>query len=79
MLGLTDIQSANTTLHADLVAENGLIQQIIAAVASGALNQAGAAALIAQMNSDDADAKSNIAAITAALAPPAGGGGSGTP
>ncbi len=67
MLGLTDIQSANTTLHADLVAENGLIKQILQAVANGQLDQAGAAALIATMTADDADAKSNIAALTAAL------------
>ena len=71
MLGLTDIQSADTTLHADLVSENGLITQILAAVASGQLNQAGAQALITSMNADDSTAKSNIAAITAALTPPA--------
>ena len=79
MLGLTDIQNANTTLHADLIAENGLITQLIAAVASGQLDQAGAQALITTMTADDATAKSNIAAITAALTPAAGTGGTPTP
>ncbi len=72
MAGLSDVTSAQTTLHADLVAENGLIKQLLAAFAAGNLTPAQAQALVDGMNADDADAKSNVAAITAAL-PPAGG------
>ncbi len=69
MAGLSDVQSAQTTLHQDLVSETGLIKQILAAVANGNLTPTAAQALVDAMNADDADAKSNIAAITAALPP----------
>lgn len=71
MAGITDINSAETTLHADLVAENGLIKQILTAFANQTLTPAQAQALVDGMNADDADAKANAAAITAALTPPA--------
>jgi len=67
MDGVSDVQSAQTTLHDDLVAENGLIKQLLTAFAAGNLTPAQAQALVDQMNADDADAKSNVAAITAAL------------
>jgi len=67
MAGVSDVQSAQTTLHDDLVAENGLIKQLLTAFAAGNLTPAQAQALVDQMNADDADAKSNVAAITAAL------------
>lgn len=69
MAGLTDINSAQTTLHADLVAENGLIKQLLAAFANQTLTSAQAQALVDAMNVDDADAKSNAALLTAALNP----------
>ena len=71
MAGVTDVQSAETTLHADLVAENGLIKQLLTAFANGNLSPTQAQALVDTMNQDDADAKSNVAAITAALPPAA--------
>jgi len=67
MAGVSDVTSAQTTLHDDLVAENGLIKQLLTAFAAGNLTPAQAQALVDQMNADDADAKSNVAAITAAL------------
>ena len=70
MADAVDLTSAYTTLHQDLVAENSLIKQILAGVASGVLTQTQAQTLLDGMNSDDADAKSNITAIQAALAPP---------
>ena len=69
MAGVSDVQSAETTLHQDLVAENGLIKQLLTAFANGNLTQAAAQTLVDAMNADDADAKSNVAAITAALPP----------
>jgi len=69
MANLTDVTSAQTTLHADLVAENGLIKQLLTAFANGNLTPAAAQTLVTAMEADDADAKSNAAAITAALPP----------
>lgn len=70
MAGVTDVNNSATTLHADLVAENGLIKQLLTAFAQGNLTPAQAQALVDQMDSDDTDAKSNIAAITAVLPTP---------
>lgn len=67
MAGITDINNAETTLHADLVAQNGLIKQLLTAFANQTLTPEQAQALVDQMNSDDADAKLNLAAIQAAL------------
>lgn len=69
MAGVVDVQNAQTTLHADLVAENGLIKQLLTAFAAGTLTPAQAQTLVDGMNADDADAKANVAAITAALPP----------
>jgi hypothetical protein len=69
MAGVTDVNNAETTLHADLVAENGLIKQLLTAFANGNLTSTQAQALVDGMNADDATAKSNVAAITAALPP----------
>lgn len=71
MAGITDVNSAETTLHQDLVAENGLILQLLTAFANGNLTSTQAQALVDGMNADDATAKSNVAAITAALPAPA--------
>ena len=67
MAGITDITSAQTTLHGDLVAENGLIKQLLTAFANQTLTPQQAQAIIDGMNADDADAKGNIALIQAAL------------
>lgn len=67
MAGVTDINSAQTTLHGDLVAENGLIKQLLTAFATGTITSAQAQAIVDGMNADDADAKGNIALIQAAL------------
>lgn len=69
MADAVDLTSEYTTLHQDLVAENGLIKQLLAGFATGVLTQAQAATLLEGMTADDADAKSNVAAITAALTP----------
>ncbi len=71
MAGQVDITSAQTTLHADLAAENGLIKQLLTAFANSTLTPTQAQAIVDGMNADDADAKSNAALIQAALAPPA--------
>lgn len=71
MAGVSDITSSETTLHGDLVAQNGLIKQLLTAFANQTLTPAQAQAIVDGMNADDADAKSNIAAIQAALNPPA--------
>jgi hypothetical protein len=68
MAGLTDINAAETTLEADLASENGLILQLLTAFANQTLTSTQAQALVDKMTADDATAKSNGAAITAALA-----------
>lgn len=70
MAGVTDVINEDTTLHADLVAENGLIQQLLTAFANGNLTPAQAQTLVTSMSADDATAKLNLAAIQAALTPP---------
>lgn len=70
MAGITDINSAQATLHEDLVAENGLIKQLLTAFANQTLTPAQAQTVLNGMNADDTDAKASIAAITAALTPP---------
>lgn len=35
MAGITDVNNSETTLHQDLVAENGLIKQLLSAFANG--------------------------------------------
>jgi len=72
MAGITDINSAQTTLHGDLIAENGLVKQLLTAFANQTLTPEQAQAIVDGMNADDADAKGNIALIQAALpaAPP---------
>lgn len=40
MAGVVDVQNAQTTLHQDLVAENGLIKQLLTAFAAGTLTPA---------------------------------------
>ncbi len=72
MLG-DQIQSADTTLHQDLVAEDGLIKQLLTAFAAGQITPTQAQVVIDSMNADDATAKTNIAAITAVITPPTGG------
>jgi len=67
MAGINDVTSAETTLHADLAAENGLVKQLLTAFANQTLTPAQAQTLVDGMNADDADAKGTIAAIQAAL------------
>lgn len=69
MAGITDITSSQTTLHADLIAENGLVKQLLTAFANQTISPAQAQTIIDGMNADDADAKGNIDLITAALPP----------
>lgn len=71
LMALADnINNAQTTLHADLENENGLIQQLLTAFATGAITPAQAQTVIDGMNKDDATAKSNITLLQAALGQP---------
>ena len=79
MAGINDINTAQTTLEADLTAENGLILQLLTAFANQTLSPAEAQAIVDKMNADDATAKTNVAAINAALNPGSGGGPAPTP
>lgn len=66
------IITAETTLHQDLVAQDGLIVQLLTAVANGGFTAAQAAQMLADFQTDDGNAKTRIAAMQAAL----GGSGS---
>ncbi len=61
------ILSAEAKLKGDLAAQNALIKQLLAAFAGGTFTQTQAQGLLDDMNAEDADATSNIAALQAAL------------
>ena len=71
MAGITDIQAAQTAEKADLVTLTGLISQILAAFASGAMTPAQAQSVLDEINSEDSTVKTNIASLQAALPTPA--------
>lgn len=79
MASTKDVVTAETTVHADLVAENGLIKQLLVMAANGNLDPVTAQSLVDTMNSDDADAKTNLAAIQAVLTPATGTGATQAP
>lgn len=71
MAKLDDIKAAQAAEKGDLVILVGLISQLLAAFAAGSLSPADAQALLDEVNSEDADVKTSIASIQAALpAPP---------
>ncbi len=71
MAGITDIQSAQAAEKADLATLTGLIGQLLAAFASGAMTPAQAQAVLDEINAEDSTVKSNITTIQAALPPAA--------
>ncbi len=70
MAGITDIQTAQAAEKADLATLVGLIAQLLAAFASGAMTPAQAQAVLDEINSEDATVKTNIATLQAALPTP---------
>jgi len=69
MAGIKDISTAQTVEKGDLVILSGLVTQLLAAFASGAMTPAQAQATLDEINAEDATVKSNIASIQAALPP----------
>ena len=69
MAGINDITIAQTAEKADLVTLTGLITQLLAAFASGAMTPAQAQTVLDEINSEDATIKTSITSIQAALPP----------
>lgn len=69
MAGIIDIQAAQAAEKADLVTLTGLISQLLAAFASGAMTPAQAQAVLDEINGEDTTVKTNISTIQAALPP----------
>ena len=70
-LTLDNLIADEATVKLELATLGGLVTQIIAAVASGSLDQTKAAALDASLKADGTTVQGAITAITAALPPTA--------
>jgi hypothetical protein len=69
MAVVTDLEAAQAAEKADLATLAGLITQLLAAFAAGAITPAQAQGLLDEINSEDATVKTNIASIQSALPP----------
>lgn len=69
MAGITDIQTAQSVEKADLAILANLITQLLTAFASGQMTPVQAQAVLDEINSEDATAKSQITSIQTALTP----------
>ena len=70
MPGITDITAAQAAEKKDLVTLTGLIAQLLAAFASGAMTPAQAQSVLDEINQEDATVNSQITSIQAALPTP---------